>query len=117
MLHSTYPIVRPRCTTVPSAVSCACHTGRKKLIFNSTVAKNSPGPQRARKRYPHGGVSYVAQNSPMECSHRIRMLSSGGQYHRRPTVGNIPSFKANQTRDRYVVRLCPALKSGFDGIS
>jgi len=40
MLHSTYPIVRPRCTTVPSAVSCACHTGRKKLIFNTTLSSS-----------------------------------------------------------------------------
>src|SRR6202040_3576667 len=43
MAHSTYPIVRPRCTTVPSALSWARQTGRKKLIFSSTVVKDSSG--------------------------------------------------------------------------
>src|SRR2546421_8606155 len=42
-LHSTYPIVRPRCTTFPSARNIASRTGRKKLIFSSTVVKVSPG--------------------------------------------------------------------------
>jgi hypothetical protein len=41
--HSTYPTVLPRRTTLPSARNCAFHTGRKKLIFSSTVVNVSPG--------------------------------------------------------------------------
>src|SRR5204863_8092065 len=37
-------MVLPRRTTLPSAFRLAFHTGRKKLIFNSTVVKDSSGP-------------------------------------------------------------------------
>src|SRR6266571_4236257 len=35
--------MRPRPTTLPSTFSCACQTGRRKLIFNSTVMNDSSG--------------------------------------------------------------------------
>src|SRR5579864_5743766 len=42
MSHSTRPTILPARTMLASARSFAFHTGRRKLIFNSRVAKLSP---------------------------------------------------------------------------
>src|SRR5580698_1436426 len=39
--HSTIPTVRPRFTTLPTARSLSFHTGRRKLIFSSSVVNDS----------------------------------------------------------------------------
>src|SRR5580698_1763193 len=44
ILQATRPTVRPRETTSASAFNRPVHTGRRKLIFNSSVVKLSPGP-------------------------------------------------------------------------
>src|ERR1700733_13448285 len=56
-------IVWPRRTTVPSALSSACQTGRKKLIFNSTVVKDSSGARVLAKAMPIA-ASAISQRIP-----------------------------------------------------
>src|ERR1700674_2265125 len=56
-------IVWPRRTTVPSALSCACQTGRKKLIFNSTVVKDSSGARVLANAMPIA-ASAISQRTP-----------------------------------------------------
>src|ERR1700733_4576457 len=41
-VHSTSPTVLPRCITRPLATKRSFHTGRRKLIFNSSVVNDSP---------------------------------------------------------------------------
>ena len=46
-VHSTSPTVRPRCTTTASARSVVRQTGRRKLIFSSSVVNGRRYPLRA----------------------------------------------------------------------
>src|SRR2546429_9879243 len=96
-------MVRPRCTTVPSALSCACQIGRKKLTFSSTVVKDSSGGKGACKRHPHCRIGNIAKDSAVQRSHGICMLRSGRQHDRSAPISDLLCLKSNQTRDGYVV--------------
>jgi hypothetical protein len=60
----------------------------------------------ARKCNAHRGISNVAKNPAVQCSHGICMLRSRRQDDRRPSVSNVFRLKSIQTLDRYVVRFC-----------
>ena len=69
----------------------------------------------ARKCNAHRGISNIAKNPAVQCSHGICTLRSRCQDDRRPSGSNVLCLKSNQTRDRHVVRFCPFLESACEG--
>src|SRR6266851_474739 len=67
------------------------------------------------KRYAHRGISDIAKDTAVQCSHRICMLWSGCQDDRRPPVSDVFHLKSNQTRDWNVVRFCSFSKVRLRG--
>src|SRR5215831_6472188 len=106
-------MVRPRCTTVPSALSCACQIGRKKLTFSSTVVKDSSAAKDACKRHPHCRIGNITKNSAVQRSHGICMLRSGCQHNRSAPISDVLCLKSDQTRDGHLVDPCSPPKVEF----
>src|SRR6266436_4840424 len=117
MVHSTYPIVWPRRTTVPSALSCACQTGRKKLIFNSTVVKDSSGARVLANAMPIA-ASAISQRTP-PCSVPMGFACCGPAAKTTVARPSAISFASNPIRRAIGTSFVFArsLKSACEGIS
>src|SRR6266851_1878417 len=77
----------------------------KEIDFQFHGSKGFIWGESTGKRYAHRGISDIAKNTAVQCSHGICMLWSGCQDDRRPSVSDVFHLKSNQTRDGNVVRL------------
>src|SRR5260370_5830323 len=113
----TYPVALPRRTTLPSACKRASHTGRKKLIFNSTVVKDSSAASVLANAIPIA-ASAMSQRIP-PCSVPIGLACCGPAANMTVARPFAISFASNPIRRATATSfvLARVLKSGFNGVS
>src|SRR5882762_6794897 len=116
-VHSTYPIVWPRCTTVPSALSRACQTGRKKFILSSTVVRDSSGASVLANASPIA-ASAMSQRIP-PCSVPMGFACCGPADRVTVACPSATSFASNPIRrdTATLFAFARSLKSGCKGVS
>src|SRR2546429_1065753 len=109
-------MVLPRRTTLPSAFRLAFHTGRKKLIFNSTVVKDSSGASVLANAIPIA-ASAMSQRIP-PCSVPIGLACCGPAAKVTVARPSAISFALNPIRRATGTSFVFArvLESSFNGI-
>jgi hypothetical protein len=95
-----------------SALRCACQTGRKKLIFSSTVVKDSSVARVLANAIPIA-ASAISQRIP-PCSVPMGFACCGPAANTTVARPSATFFASNPIRrDCYVVRLCSFPKTGL----